>query len=34
MIAPMTDPVPHRAEIVVDLAAIRHNVRIRLAPSR
>ena len=28
MIAPMTDPVPHRAEIVVDLAAIRHNVRI------
>ena len=27
MIAPMTDPVP-RAEIVVDLAAIRHNVRI------
>ena len=28
MIAPMTDPVPHRAEIVVDVAAIRHNVRI------
>jgi alanine racemase len=28
MIAPMSDPVPHRAEIVVDLAAIRHNVRI------
>ena len=28
MIAPMTDPVPSRAEIVVDLAAIRHNVRI------
>ncbi|WP_439938421.1 alanine racemase [Nocardia sp. N13] len=24
----MTDPVPHRAEIVVDVAAIRHNVRI------
>ena len=28
MIAPMTDPVPSRAEIVVDVAAIRHNVRI------
>ncbi len=28
MIAPMTGPVPPRAEIVVDLAAIRHNVRI------
>ena len=28
MIAPMTGPVPSRAEIVVDLAAIRHNVRI------
>ncbi|HEY0645058.1 MAG TPA: alanine racemase [Nocardioides sp.] len=28
MIAPLTDPVPHRAEIVVDVAAIRHNVRI------
>ncbi len=28
MIAPMTGPVPARAEIVVDLAAIRHNVRI------
>ena len=28
MIGPMTDPVPHRAEIVVDVAAIRHNVRI------
>ncbi len=28
MIAPMTDPAPHRAEIVVDLAAIRHNVRV------
>ena len=27
MIDAMTDPVPHRAEIVVDLAAIRHNVR-------
>ena len=26
MIAAMTDPVPRRAEIVVDLAAIRHNV--------
>ncbi|MDR7251711.1 alanine racemase [Nocardioides sp. BE266] len=24
----MPDPVPHRAEIVVDVAAIRHNVRI------
>ena len=24
----MTDPVPPRAEIVVDVAAIRHNVRI------
>lgn len=24
----MTDPVPHRAEIVVDVAAIRHNVRL------
>jgi alanine racemase len=24
----MNDPVPHRAEIVVDVAAIRHNVRI------
>ena len=28
MIGPMTGPVPPRAEIVVDLAAIRHNVRI------
>jgi alanine racemase len=28
MIDPMSDPVPHRAEIVVDVAAIRHNVRI------
>lgn len=28
MIGPMSDPVPHRAEIVVDVAAIRHNVRI------
>ncbi len=28
MIAAMTDPVPHRAEIVVDVAAIRRNVRI------
>ena len=28
MIAPMTGPVLPRAEIVVDLAAIRHNVRI------
>ena len=28
MIAPMTGPVPARAEVVVDLAAIRHNVRI------
>lgn len=28
MIAPMSDPVPQRAEIVVDLAAVRHNVRI------
>ncbi len=28
MIGPMTDPVPPRAEIVVDVAAIRHNVRI------
>ena len=28
MIGAMTDPVPHRAEIVVDVAAIRHNVRI------
>lgn len=28
MIARMTDPVPHRAEVVVDLAAVRHNVRI------
>ena len=28
MIEAMTDPVPHRAEIVVDVAAIRHNVRI------
>ncbi len=28
MIHSMTDPVPHRAEIVVDVAAIRHNVRI------
>ena len=28
MIEGMTDPVPHRAEIVVDLAAVRHNVRI------
>ena len=28
MIRPMTDPVPHRAEIVVDLAAVRHNVRV------
>ncbi len=28
MIGPMSDPVPHRAEIVVDLAAIRHNTRI------
>ncbi|HSU03641.1 MAG TPA: alanine racemase [Nocardioides sp.] len=24
----MTDPVPHRAEIVVDVAAVRHNVRL------
>ena len=28
MIEDMTDPVPPRAEIVVDLAAVRHNVRI------
>ena len=28
MIEGMTDPVPQRAEIVVDLAAVRHNVRI------
>jgi hypothetical protein len=28
MIGPMSDPAPHRAEIVVDVAAIRHNVRI------
>ena len=28
MIARMTDPVPQRAEIVVDLAAVRHNVRV------
>lgn len=28
MIAAMSDPVPQRAEIVVDVAAIRHNVRI------
>ncbi len=28
MIAAMPDPVPHRAEIVVDVAAIRHNVRL------
>ena len=28
MIGAMTDPVPSRAEIVVDVAAIRHNVRI------
>ena len=28
MIARMTDPVPHRAEMVVDLEAVRHNVRI------
>lgn len=28
MIASMSDPVPPRAEIVVDLAAVRHNVRI------
>lgn len=28
MIEAMTGPVPHRAEIVVDVAAIRHNVRI------
>ena len=28
MIAAMTDPAPSRAEIVVDLAAVRHNVRI------
>ncbi len=28
MIGPMTGPVPPRAEIVVDLAAIRHNVRV------
>ena len=28
MIGSMTDPAPSRAEIVVDLAAIRHNVRI------
>jgi len=28
MIGDMSDPVPPRAEIVVDLAAVRHNVRI------
>ncbi len=28
MMRPMTDPGPHRAEIVVDVAAIRHNVRL------
>jgi alanine racemase len=28
MIGPVSDPVPHRAEIVVDVAAIRHNVGI------
>ncbi len=28
MIGSMTDPAPPRAEIVVDLAAVRHNVRI------
>ena len=28
MIAAMSDPVPQRAEIVVDVAAIRHNVRV------
>jgi len=28
MIGAMTDPVPHRAEIVVDVAAVRHNVRL------
>ena len=28
MIDPMSDPVPPRAEIVVDLAAVRHNVRL------
>ena len=28
MIDRMSDPVPPRAEIVVDLAAVRHNVRI------
>ena len=28
MITSMSDPVPQRAEIVVDLAAVRHNIRI------